>query len=112
MTDEELAKLKQCLNEHRGALRMDWKSWIGPILGILGAVAAFTMYTFKTNAAADLEHKDLETTQLLDSQMQQQRLDIQGEAQTRILDKLDTLNENQARIGTRLRVRGIKGGDE
>lgn len=92
--------------------RPDWRSWIMVGLGILGTVAAFTMFVFKTNAAADLEHEQLRAKHESDTILQGERISKHQETQNIVLDKLDTLNTNQVRIGERLRVRGLKGASD
>jgi hypothetical protein len=116
--DEETALRAIIRTEMRGSItdtgldkkyaRPDWRSWIMVGLGILGAVAAFTMFVFKTNAAADLEHAQMQA----ETSLQGERISKHDAAQDKMLERLDTLNDNQIRIGERLRVRGLKGAND
>lgn len=90
----------------------DWKGWIMVALGIMGTVAAFTMFVFKTNAAADLEHQKITSTHVMDLRLHTEELNSQKQSQQKTLDKLDTLTTNQIRIGERLKVGGLKGNDD
>ncbi len=85
--------------------RTDIKGWITVALGILGVVAAATVFVFKTNASADLEHEQLRGKIELNHQM----IETQDLRQIEILERLDTLQANQILIGERLRVRGLEG---
>lgn len=87
---------------------VDWKGWIMVALGVVGVVAAFTMFVFKTNAAADLEHAEIKARHGSDMRLHDEQIQGHSESQRKVLDKLDTLTTNQVRIGERLRVRGLK----
>lgn len=112
------AEINQLLDRHCAKMstvaagkkppRVDWKGWIAVGLGILGIVAAFTMYVFKTNAAADLEHEQIKGAR----QLQGQRLDAQSKAVGEILTKIEKVTTNQIRIGERLKVGGLQGNDD
>lgn len=112
MNVEEMTALKAMFAEHQKSLRRevtrppipsrsDWKGWVTMSLGILGVVAAFTMFIFKTNAAADLEHQKIVSTHTYD-------IGLQKMEQRQLMEKLETLNENQILIGKRVQAKGVK----
>ena len=113
------SEIQEILEEHRSEIlerlanrqppaRVDWKGWIVVSLAVLGVVVAFTTSTFKANAAADLEHEKIRTTQALDSQAHTQRLNTQGDSVEKILTKLEVVLANQILIGERVRAAGLR----
>lgn len=89
--------------------KVDWAKWLGLVLGTIGMISAFSMFVFKTNAAANLEHAQITANHERDALLHDYSLQGQKEAQQQMLKKLDAMNENQIKIGEQLRVKGLKG---
>lgn len=84
------------------------RGWIMTTIGVLSVVTTLTLFVFKTNAAADVEHANMRS----EVAVEKVKISAQEKNQAAILRKLDVLHANQIRIGERLQVRGLARDDE
>lgn len=84
------------------------RGWAIFLIALLGALSTVSLFAFKTNAVADVEHAKLHG----DLGLAKHKISTQADDLKAIIRKLDMLQGNQILIGERLRVRGLARGDE